>query len=145
MNCPDGFDVAWARDFIAYLGGDASIVKDNWCWSRFGEHFQHLREKAEQFFAAAATGDPPSAAYGMCKYCGSTREWAEGVIERAATGDPAWAAYLMCSYCGSTREWAEGVIERAATGNPPWAAYSMCSSRGSTREWAEGVRNQHGP
>src|SRR3972149_4197031 len=116
MNCPDGFDVAWARDFIAYLGGDASIVKDNWCWSDFGKHFQHLREKAEQFSAAAATGDPPSAAYGMCKYCGSTREWAEGVFERLPRGRPADHHYLACHDGRHAAERLGAGIERAATG-----------------------------
>src|SRR3972149_5610268 len=143
MNCPDGFDVAWARDFIAYLGGDASIVKDNWCWSRFGKHFQHLREKAEQFFAAAATGNPACGAYLMCRDCGSTREWAEGVIERATAGDPPWAAYSMCSSRGSTKEWAEGVIERASGGNPAAAAYMMYRHCGSTKEWAEGGKKKN--
>ena len=72
-------------------------------------NFPGLREKAEQYFESATTGDPAFGAYMMVTYFGSKREWAQEVIESAKTGDPACAAYLMVADCGSKKEWAAKV------------------------------------
>ncbi len=112
-ECPERFTVDFGRKLIAYLGGDASIIKDSWCWKDFAKHFSHLREKAEKYFEEAQEGDPSWAAYNMHVYCGSSKEWTEKVIENAKTGDPAWCAYLMRKYYGSSKEWLDKVINNA--------------------------------
>jgi len=113
LECPETFDVEFGRRLVAHLGGDASKVKDGWCWEKFAAAFPELCSAAEGFFAAAQTGDPAWVAYRMSCDCGSSREWAEKIIAAAKTGNPAWVAYRMSCVCGSSREWAEKVT------NPP--------------------------
>ena len=111
-DCPDIFTIVFARQLIAYLGGDAHKIRNNWCWHTFAINYPNLKEKAEQYFAEATTGDPAMAAYWMVKHFGSERSWAERVIERATTGDPAWAARLMVEYGGSKQSWGDRIEKR---------------------------------
>ena len=111
-DCPDIFTIVFARQLIAYLGGDAGKIEDDWCWHTFAINYPELKGKAEQYFAEATTGDPSLAAYMMVEYGGSERDWAEGIIERATTGNPAWAARLMVECGGSERSWGDRIEKR---------------------------------
>ena len=105
----------------------------HWVW--FIEQFPELKEKVEEYFENATTGDPSLAAYYMVKYCDSSTTWAEKIIENATIGDPSWAAYCMADDGGSSKEWAERVIENAKIGNPSYAAYRMVIDCGSSATW----------
>ena len=108
-KCPNTFQLKFACRLVAYLGGDPTPIEDNWCWAEIGRQYPGLVPAAEEYFAAAKTGNPAYAAYGMTRYCGSSREWAEGVIAAAQAGNPASAAYCMERDCGSSREWADKI------------------------------------
>ena len=108
-KCPETFTTEFGRQLIGWLGGNVSIIRNNWCWRDFATAFFAFRSQVEQYFAEATVGNPADAAYWMCWRCGSSREWAERVIEQAKTGDPAQAAYWMWKCCGSSQEWAESV------------------------------------
>ena len=112
IECPDFFDVKFARRLVAHFGGDASKISDYDCWKSLGKKYRHLLPMAEKLFERATTGDPAWAAFCMVRGCGSKREWAEGVIERATTGDPSEAAWVMVRDCGSKREWAGKITNR---------------------------------
>jgi len=139
-ECPNVFRIKFARKLLEALGADTSIIKETWCWPDLARRFSHCKEKAEDYFAKATTGDPSWAAYCMTLDCGSTQEWAQDTIEKATTGDPSWAAYCMTLDCGSTQEWAERIIEKATTGDPPLAARCMTRYCSSTQEWADSIK-----
>lgn len=145
-ECPDRFDLPFARRLVEYLGGDSSEIESDDCWPSLAVTYEHLREGVERYFEKATTGDPAMAAHCMVRYCDSRREWAEKVIEKAKTGDPAIAASDMVRYCYSNRKWGCLVVERTTIGNPATAAYDLARSYKRSQElagpmvkWAEGV------
>ena len=108
-RCPDGFDWRFGKKLIKYLGGDPSLVKDDWCWEQFAKTYPELIKRAEEYFEEATTGNPSFAAYKMVYHCNSKREWAEHVIENDTVGYPVYAAWRMVYYCNSSRTWAEKI------------------------------------
>ena len=69
---PETLTAAYGRKLVAHLGGDTGPIRDDWCWEDFAREYPHLRQVAEDYFAAAKNG---MAAYWMHRECNSGRTW----------------------------------------------------------------------
>jgi hypothetical protein len=119
-----------AREIVVYLGGDATIIKDNWCYPQLRKAFPELMEAYFSLIENATTGDPSYAAYAAGMYLEMPKERVFSVIENATTGDPAYTACWAGIKLGMPRERVFSVIENATTGDPAYAACWACIKLG---------------
>jgi len=143
LECPQTFDMEFARKLIVHLGGDATPVEDDWCWNDFIElpDFDRLLPLMMDYFENATTGNPSLAAYQLhIDYDDDVPlDWAQRVVEKDMTGNPSWFAYKLHMFDGAPLDWAQRVIENATTGDPSWAAYWLHRNCDAPLDWAQRV------
>jgi len=142
LECPQIFDIEFARKLIVQLGGDPTPVEDDWCWDDFLKlpDFDRLLPLIMDYFEHATTGNPSKVAYWLHRDCGAPLEWAQRVVENDTTGDPSWIAYKLHRFRGAPLDWAQRVIENATTGDPSEAAYRLHTDCGVPLEWVQKVK-----
>ncbi|MFH1742554.1 MAG: hypothetical protein ABIH23_26415 [bacterium] len=132
--CPDEFTLDFARELVAYLGGDPTQIIEGDCWGSLGKKYAALMPKVMRYFERAKKGNVAIAAYSLCRDCNAPLDWAKRQIEHS-TGDVAWAAYSLCRYCGAPLDWSQRQIERGI-GDVAWAASLLCRYCGAPPDWA---------
>jgi hypothetical protein len=70
-----------AREIVEYLGGDPSIIRDDWCYPQLKEAFPELKEAYFELIEKATTGNVAFAAYLAGINLGMPRERVFAVIE----------------------------------------------------------------
>jgi len=141
LECPQTFDMEFARRLIVHLGGDATPVEDNWCWADLRQlpDFDRLLPLMMDYFEHATTGNPSWAAYQLHTECGAPLDWAKRIVENDTTGNPSGAAHWLHRDCGAPLVWAQRVIENDTTGNPSWFAYLLHGGHGVPLDWAQRI------
>jgi hypothetical protein len=123
-----------ARKIVKYLGGDSSIIKDNWCYPQLKRAFPELKEAYFELIENATTGDVAMAAYWAGRHLGMPKERVFTAIENATTGDVARAAHYAGRNLGMPKGRVFTVIEKATTGEVAWAAYFTGLDLGMPKE-----------
>ena len=93
-----------AREIVAYLGGDPSIIGDDWCYPELENAFPDLKEAYFKLIEKATSGYVASAAYWACIFLGMPKERAFSIIEKATTKDGRAMAYWAEKNLGMPQE-----------------------------------------
>ncbi len=128
--CPERFD----RKFLKKLLNSFECEEHNHisCCNHIefdciSDALEKYKDKLEDYFLRATTGDPAYIAYWICLLSNINLDWAKKIIEKVKVGNPARAAVLLAKHCHQQREWAKRVIANATTGDPPMAAFILCN------------------
>jgi hypothetical protein len=93
-----------AREIVAYLGGDPSIIGDDWCYPELEKAYPELKEAYFELIEQATHDYVASAAYWACIYLGMPKERVFSVIEKANTKDVRAMAYWAEKKLGMPKE-----------------------------------------